>query len=342
MIWFYTGMAPQDMADRIVANSERSINVAVNNIEHTESQSVNGLGVIKIFFHPGTNIPGAIAQVTAISQTTVRGLPPGTTPPLVISYSASTTPIIQLGLSSKTLPEQQIFDLGNNFLRNFLATVPGAATPYPYGGKIRQIQVDLDLPKLQAYNLSPNDIVNAVNAQNLILPTGTVKLGPLENNVEMNGTPATIAELNDMPVKTSQRRHALHARRSPHPRRLCAADQHRAPGRQPRRADVDVQERHRRPRCRSSRRIKSIVPVAAQSLPPELKISALFDQSLFVRASIQGVHARGAAGGAADGGDDSSLPRRLAPHHRHRDFDSALHLLLHPRCWPPSARRSTS
>ena len=203
VVWFYTGMAPQDMADRIVANSERSLTIAVNNIEHTESQSVNGLGVIKIFFRPGTDIAGAIAQVTAISQTTVRGLPPGTTPPLVISYSASTTPIIQLGLSSKTLAEQQIFDLGNNFLRNFLATVPGAATPYPYGGKIRQIQVDLDLPKLQAYNLSPSDIVSAVNAQNLILPTGTVKLGPLENNVEMNGTPATIAELNDMPVKTS-------------------------------------------------------------------------------------------------------------------------------------------
>jgi multidrug efflux pump subunit AcrB len=203
VVWFYTGMAPQDMADRIVANSERGLTIAVNNIEHTESQSVNGLGVIKIFFRPGTDLPGAIAQVTAISQVTVRGLPPGTTPPLVISYSASTTPIIQLGLSSKTLAEQQIFDLGNNFLRNFLATVPGAATPYPYGGKIRQIQVDLDLPKLQAYNLSPNDIVNAVNAQNLILPTGTIKLGPLENNVEMNGTPATIAELNDMPVKTS-------------------------------------------------------------------------------------------------------------------------------------------
>jgi multidrug efflux pump subunit AcrB len=133
-------------------------------------------------------------------------------PPLVISYSASTTPIVQLGLSSKTLPEQQLFDLGQNFLRNYLATVPGAATPYPYGGKIRQIQVDLDLPKLQAYGLSPNDIVNAVNAQNLILPSGTIKLGSLEYNVEMNGTPATIAELNELPVKTGQRGHALHAR----------------------------------------------------------------------------------------------------------------------------------
>ena len=195
VVWFYTGMSPQDMADRIVANSERGITTTVNDIEHTESQSVNGLGVIKVFFRPGTNVQGAVAQITAIAQTTVRGLPPGTTPPLIISYSASTTPIIQLGLSSKTLPEQQLFDLGQNFLRNFLATVPGAATPYPYGGKIRQIQVDLDLPKLQAYGLAPTDIVNAVNAQNLILPSGSVKFGPLEYNVEMNGTPQTIAEL---------------------------------------------------------------------------------------------------------------------------------------------------
>ena len=178
VVWFYTGMSPEDMADRIVANSERGITTTVNDIEHMESQSVYGLGIIKVFFRPGTNVQGAIAQITAICQTTVRGLPPGTTPPLIISYSASTTPIIQLGLSSKTLPEQDLFDLGQNFLRNFLATVPGAATPYPYGGKIRQIQVDLDLPKLQAYGLEPNDIVNAVNAQNIILPTGTIKLGP--------------------------------------------------------------------------------------------------------------------------------------------------------------------
>src|ERR1035438_3019014 len=182
VVWFYSGMSPQDMADRIVTNSERGINITVNDIEHMESQSVNGLGVIKVFFRPGTNVQGAVAEITAICQTTLRGLPPGTVPPLVISYSASTTPIVQLGLSSKTLPEQQLFDLGQNFLRNYLATVPGAATPYPYGGKIRQIQVDLDLPKLQAYGLSPSDIVNAVNAQNLILPSGTIKLGPVEYN----------------------------------------------------------------------------------------------------------------------------------------------------------------
>src|ERR1700758_683214 len=198
VVWSYTGLSPQDMADRVVANSERGITTTVNDIEHMESQSVYGLGIIKVFFRPGTNVQGAIAQITAISQTTVRGLPAGTTPPLIISYSASTTPIIQLGFRRKTLPEQHLFHLGQNSLRNFLATVPGAATPYPYGGKIRQIQVDLDLPKLQAYGLAPTDIVNAVNAPNIILPTGTIKMDTLEYNVEMNGTPETIPELNDL------------------------------------------------------------------------------------------------------------------------------------------------
>jgi CzcA family heavy metal efflux pump len=288
VVWFYAGMSPQDMADRIVANSERGITTTVNDIEHMESQSVYGLGVIKVFFRPGTNVQGAIAQITAIGQTTVRQLPVGTTPPLIISYSASTTPIIQLGLSSKTLPEQQLFDLGQNFLRNFLATVPGAATPYPYGGKLRQIQVDLDLPKLQSYGLSPNDIVNAVNAQNLILPTGTIKLGPLEYNVEMNGTPQTIAELNDLPVKTANgstlyMRDVAHIRDGFAPQtNIVRQDGNRG-------ALMSIYKNGSASTLQIVAGIKNIVALAAQSLPPELKITALFDQSLFVRASIQGV-----------------------------------------------------
>jgi CzcA family heavy metal efflux pump len=288
VVWFYSGMSPLDMADRIVANSERGITTTVNDIEHMESQSVNGLGVIKVFFRPGTNVQGAIAQITAIAQTTVRGLPPGTTPPLIISYSASTTPIIQLGLSSKTLPEQQLFDLGQNFLRNFLATVPGAATPYPYGGKIRQIQVDLDLPRLQAYGLAPVDIVNAVNAQNIILPTGTVKLGPLEYNVEMNGTPQTITELNDLPVKTSNgstlyMRDVAHIRDGFAPQtNIVRQDGNRG-------ALMSIYKNGNASTLQIVAGIKNIVAQAAQALPPELKITALFDQSLFVRASIQGV-----------------------------------------------------
>ncbi len=288
VVWFYTGLSPQDMADRIVANSERGITTTVNDIEHMESQSVYGLGVIKVFFRPGTNVQGAIAQITAIAQTTVRGLPPGTTPPLIISYSASTTPIIQLGLSSKTLPEQQLFDLGQNFLRNFLATVPGAATPYPYGGKIRQIQVDLDLPKLQAYGLGPNDIVNAVNAQNIILPTGTVKLGPLEYNVEMNGTPQTIAELNDLPVKTANgstlyMRDVAHIRDGFAPQtNIVRQDGNRG-------ALMSIYKNGNASTLEIVKGVKNIVLQAAQALPPELKITSLFDQSLFVRASIEGV-----------------------------------------------------
>jgi len=288
VVWFYTGMSPQDMADRIVANSERGITTTVNDIEHMESQSVYGLGVIKVFFRPGTNVQGAIAQITAIGQTTVRSLPVGTTPPLIISYSASTTPIIQLGLSSKTLPEQQLFDLGQNFLRNYLATVPGAATPYPYGGKIRQIQVDLDLPKLQSYGLQPLDIVNAVNAQNLVLPSGTIKMGPLEYNVEMNGTPQTITELNDLPVKTVNgstlyMRDVAHIRDGFSPQtNIVRADGNRG-------ALMSIYKNGNASTLQIVSGIKNIVAQAAQALPPALKITSLFDQSLFVRASIEGV-----------------------------------------------------
>ena len=288
VVWFYTGMSAEDMANRIVANSERGITTTVNDIEHMESQSVYGLGVIKVFFRPGTNVQGAIAQITAIAQTTVRGLPPGTTPPLIISYSASTTPVIQLGLSSKTLPEQQLFDLGQNFLRTYLATVPGAATPYPYGGKIRQIQVDLDMPKLQAYGLSPNDIVNAVNAQNIILPTGTIKLGELEYSVEMNGSPQTIAELNDLPVKTVNGA-TLYMRDVAHIRDGFAPQTNIVRQDGSRGALMSIYKNGRASTLEIVAGIKNIVQIAKQALPPELTIKALFDQSLFVRASIEGV-----------------------------------------------------
>ena len=288
VVWFYTGMSPSDMANRIVANSERGITTTVNDIEHMESQSVYGLGIIKVFFHPGTNVQGAISQITAISQTTVRGLPPGTTPPLIISYSASTTPIIQLGLSSKTLPEQQLFDLGQNFLRTYLATVPGAATPYPYGGKQRQIQVDLDLAKLQQYGLSPSDIVNAVNAQNLILPTGTVKMAQTEYNVEMNGSPQTIAELNDLPVKTVNGS-TLYIKDVAHIRDGFAPQTNIVRSNGERGALMSIYKNGNASTLEIVKGIKNIVAIAQQALPKELTIKSLFDQSLFVRASIMGV-----------------------------------------------------
>ncbi|MGA7080058.1 MAG: efflux RND transporter permease subunit [Terriglobales bacterium] len=288
VVWNYTGMSPQEMADRIVSNSERGFTVTVNDIEHQESTSLNGIAVIKIFFRPGVNLSMAMTQVTGMCQTILRGLPPGTTPPLVITYSASTTPIVQLGLSSKTLPEQQLFDLGQNFLRTQLTTVPGAATPYPYGGKPRQVDVDLDSAKLQAYGLSPNDIVNAVSAQNLILPTGTAKIGPTEYEVEMNGTPQTVAELNDLPVKTSNSS-TLYLRDVAHVRDgfLPQTNIVRQDG--VRGVLMSIYKLGGSSTLTVVDGIKAMVPQAAKSLPRDLTVKALFDQSLFVRAAIHGV-----------------------------------------------------
>jgi CzcA family heavy metal efflux pump len=287
VVWNYTGLAPGEMADRIVTNSERGFTVTVNDIEHQESQSLNGIAVIKIFFRPGVNIPMAMTQVTGMCQTVLRGLPAGTTPPLVITYTASSTPVVQLGLSSKTLPEQQLFDLGQNFLRTQLTTVQGAGTPYPYGGKPRQVQVDLDSAKLQAYGLAPSDIVNAVAAQNLILPAGTAKIGPTEYNVEMNGTPRSVSELNDLPVKTLNGS-TLYMRDVAHVRDGFAPQ-----------TNIVRQDGVRGVLMSIFKlggstltvvnAVKAMVPIAAQQLPPEMSIKALFDQSLFVRASIQGV-----------------------------------------------------
>src|SRR5450755_1777342 len=288
VVWFYGGFAPSEMADRIVTISERGITITVSDIDHIESQSVNGMGVIKIFFRPQANIQLALSQVTAMVQTTVRGLPPGTTPPLVITYSASSTPIVQLGLSSKTLPEQQLFDLGQNFLRTQLTTVQGAGTPYPFGGKPRQIQVDLDTAKLQAYGLAPADIVNAVSAQNLVLPAGTTKIGPTEYTVEMNGTPQTIAELNDLPVKTSNSS-TLYLRDVAHVRDGFAAQTNIVRQDGVRGVLMAIFKLGGSSTLTVVNGVKAIMPLAAQSLPPDLSIKALFDQSLFVRASINGV-----------------------------------------------------
>ena len=288
VVWTYAGLSPEEMANRIVSNSERGLSITVNDIEHIESQSLNGTGVIKIFFQPSVNIQNALAETTAMSQTILRGLPPGTVPPLIITYSASSTPIVQLGLSSKTLPEQQLFDLGNNFLRTQLATVQGAATPYPYGGKIRQIQVDLDLPRLQANGLSPNDIVNSLNAQNLILPAGTTKIGSLEYQVEMNGNPQTIAELNDLPVKTVAGS-TIYMRDVAHIRDGFAPQTNIVRMDGVRGALMSMLKVGSASTITIVEGVKKAAQLGAQSLPPEMNITPLFDQSLFVRASIKGV-----------------------------------------------------
>ena len=288
VIWFYGGFSPQEMADRIVSNSERITTITVSNIDHIESQSVYGIGVIKVYFQPQANIQTAMAQLTGGMQVILRSLPQGTTPPLIIQYTASTTPIVQLGLSSKTLPDQVLFDLGQNFLRTQLATVPGAATPYPYGGKIRQVQVDLDIPRLQANGLSPSDIVNAINTQNVITPSGTTKIGSTEYQVEMNSSPKTIAELNDIPVKmvngaTIYLRDVAHVRDGFAPQTNIVR-QDGVHG-----VLMSMYKIGRGSTITIVNAIKGIVPVALETLPKGVTVKPLFDQSLFVRASINGV-----------------------------------------------------
>jgi multidrug efflux pump subunit AcrB len=201
VIWTYNGLTPEEMEKRIVTLSERAMTTTVNDIEHIESQSLSGVGVIKVFFQPGASVDAAVAQVTAINQTMTRLMPPGTTPPLVIRYSASNVPILQLGLGSKVLPEQALYDIGLNSVRLQLATVQGASVPLPLGGKVRQIQVDLDPDALLAKGLTPSDVSNAINAQNLTLPSGTAKIGDREYGVLLNSSPDSIEGLNQLPIK---------------------------------------------------------------------------------------------------------------------------------------------
>src|ERR1700677_3815295 len=198
-VWTYRGLSPDDMAGRVIYYYERQLSLAVNDIDHIESQSLTGIGIVKIFCHPGVDIRTATAQVTSISQTVLKQMPPGITPPLILNYDASTVPILQLGLSSSTMAEKDIFDLGQNFIRPALASVEGAAVTSPYGGKVRQIQIDLDPKRLQANNLSAQDIGNALAAQNQIIPAGTIKVGQFEYTVALNNSPSVVNELNDLP-----------------------------------------------------------------------------------------------------------------------------------------------
>jgi multidrug efflux pump subunit AcrB len=288
IVWNYGGLPAEDMGNRIVSITERALTTLVDDIEHIESQSLNGVAVVKVFFQPHANVNKAIAQVTAISQTQLRQLPPGTTPPLVITYSASTVPILQLALSGQQLSEQQLFDYGVNFIRTRLITVPGAAIPYPYGGKQRQVQVDLNTAALQAKGLSPLDVVNAVGVQNLILPSGTSKIGPLEYDVDLNASPQTVAELNNLPIKTIGTntiyiRDVANVRDGYPPQtNIARVDGKRA-------VLLTVQKSGNASTLDIVSGIKNLLPQVQQGLPGDLGIRQLADQSLFVRASIQGV-----------------------------------------------------
>ena len=288
LVWKYEGLEPQEMERRITSNSERAVTTLVNDVEHIESESINGTSIVKIYFQTNANIQTALAQTTATVQTILKNLPPGTTAPLVSIFSASTVPVIQIGLTSDSLSEQQLFDFGNNFIRTQLATVQGAALPYPYGGKQRNISVDIDSAALQSKGLSPVDIVNAINAQNLILPSGTVKLGTLEYTVELNGSPLTIEGLNDLPIKTVNgatiyMKDVAHVRDGFSPQTNIV----RVNGQ--RGALMSVYKTGGASTLDIVGRVKQVLQNYESSLPENLHISTFFDQSLFVRASIQGV-----------------------------------------------------
>jgi CzcA family heavy metal efflux pump len=288
VVWQYTGLSPEQMSDRVVFPFERSLTSTVNNIEHIESQSLNGVGVIKIFFQPKVEVAMAVAQLTAISQSAVRQLPPGIYPPFVIIYNASSVPILQLGLSSPHLNEQQLSDMGQNFIRTALITVPGVTVPYPYGGKQRTVMVDLDNAALQSKGLSPLDVVNAINAQNLILPSGTAKMGSYEYQVEMNSSPATVAEMNDLPIKTIGST-TIYVRDVGFVRDGFTPQTNIVRVNGSRAALMSILKLGDASTLDVIAGIRAILPSVEASLPLKVDIRALSDQSIFVKASISGV-----------------------------------------------------
>jgi multidrug efflux pump subunit AcrB len=287
-IWNYAGLQPRDMANRIVLSTERTAQTTVNDIEHTESQSLNGISVVKYFFQPNADEVLSYSQITGVSQTALRQLPPGTTPPFILAYDASTVPIIQLALSSDSLSEATIFDLANNIIRTQLATIPGAAVPYPYGGRQRQVQVDLDAQALRSKGLSGADVTAAITSQNLILPAGTQKIGDLEYYIGINASPEKVEELNDLPVSASNGtvvfvRDVAHVRDGSPPQTNIA----RMEGR--RAALMSILKIGKTSTLDVINAIKAKLPQVRAALPPELRIQPIGDQSVFVKASISGV-----------------------------------------------------
>jgi multidrug efflux pump subunit AcrB len=289
IIWNYNGLVPQDMADRIVTITERNLTTTVDNIEHIESQSLYGIAVVKVFLQPSASLQQGIAQITAVSQTQLRQLPAGTTPPLIIAYSASSVPVLQLALSGQGLSEAQLNDYGLNFIRTQIITVPGTSVPYPYGGKQRQVQVDLNTTALQSKGLSPLDVVNAISVQNLILPTGTSKIGSKEYDVSiLNAAPQTIADLNRIPIKTIGgttiyiKDVAWVRDGFPPQTNIVRVNGQRS-------VLLTIQKAGNASTLNVISGIKALLPQIEATLPPQLQISPLADQSIFVRAAISGV-----------------------------------------------------
>jgi multidrug efflux pump subunit AcrB len=290
VVWQFSGLSADQIANRIVTNAERGMTTTVNDIDHIESQSLVGVGIIKIFFHPKVNIAQAVAQVSAISQVQLRSLPPGTNPPFIIQYNASSVPVLQLGLSGPGLNEQQLNDLATQTIRIQLATVEGAQSPFPYGGKQREIMVDLDLNALQAKGLSPADVVNAIAAQNVIAPSGTIKLDRFEYEVETNSAPTLLDTLNNLPIKTVNGavvyiRDVAHVRDGNPPQtNIVRVDGHRA-------LMMNILKIGSTSTLDIIKGVRDILsnPGFKGQLPPALKIAALSDQSIFVRGAISGV-----------------------------------------------------
>ena len=288
VIWRYNGILPEEIASRIVLFSERTAQTVVNDVEHTESQSVVGTSIVKYFFQPGVDQDLSVAQITAVSQSQIASSPPGTTPPFILSYNASTVPILQLALSSPTLTEARMFDLANTILRTQLATVQGASIPYPYGGKQRQVQVDLDPQALSANGLSGNDVVAAIGAQNLILPAGTQKIGALEYFIKVNASPLAIDEMNNLPIRARNGtvtyvRDVAHVRDGYAPQTNMV----RLGGR--RALLMSVLKTGKASTIDIIKSINEKLPQIRAAMPPDLRIEALSDQSVFVRAAISGV-----------------------------------------------------
>jgi multidrug efflux pump subunit AcrB len=288
VVWQYGGLAPDDMEQRFTGNFERALTTTVNGIEHIESQSLYGTAIIKVFFHPGTKIEMANAQVTAISQTLLKQFPTGATPPLIVNYSASNVPILEGSAHSDSLSEQQLFDLSSNFLRTGLATVQGAQLPWPYGGKQRQLMIDLDSPKLYSLGLSPNDVTNAVLAQNLVLPSGTAKIGDQELIFRLNNSPEDPKSLGGLPI-TSVKGSTVTIRDVAHVRDGFAPQTSIVRVNGQRGVLVPVLKSSGASTLDIASRVRKALPGLLATLPPEYKFDLLFDQSLYVRAAVEGV-----------------------------------------------------
>ncbi|QGP80647.1 efflux RND transporter permease subunit [Sphingobium sp. CAP-1] len=295
--WQYSGLAPDDMSTRIIGPYERVLTTTVNDIDHIESQSLQGIGIVKIYFQPGADIRTATAQVTSISQTVLRQMPPGITPPLILNYSASTVPILQLALSGKGLSEQQLFDLGQNQIRPQLVTIPGLAMPFPSGGKQRQVQIDLNPLALQSKGLSAQDVGNAISAQNQINPAGFIKVGPTQYSVRLNNAPTSIEALNDLPVKVVNGA-TIYMRDVAYVRDGNGPQQNVVHVEGSRSALLTVLKNGATSTLAIVDGVKDALPKIAAGLPDTLKILPIGDQSLFVKAAVEGVVHEGAIAAA--------------------------------------------